>query len=43
MFTHFNFWYLFAPLGAFVAAYVGYKRSHRNGKHRERLDARSAW
>lgn len=43
MFTHFNFWYLFAPLGAFVAAYVGYKRSHRNGKHYARLDARSAW
>lgn len=43
MFRSFNFWYVFAPLGAIVAAYVGYNRSHRNGKHRVKLDLHTAW
>ena len=34
MFTHFNFWYVIAPLGAIVTALVGYNRSTRSDCNR---------
>ncbi len=43
MFTHFNFWYVIAPLGAIVTALVGYNRSHRYGKHYVRLEWHNVW
>ncbi len=39
---HFNFWYLLMPLGAAVAAIVGYCRSHRAGKYSARRDSKTA-
>lgn len=38
----FNFWYLFAPLGAIVAALVGYNRSHIDGEYSARNEKETA-
>ncbi len=38
----FNFWYLFAPLGAIVAALVGYNRSHIDGEYSVRNEKETA-